>query len=118
MDLNAHVRIMGIHHYRNDLEQMVILRCIGPNAFFQEKVVFPLEDWLFDCPPESRVDIWSHGLTGVELLDSISADDLQIAGDLVATPGRRLAQRKVNAPSSELQRGTSVSPLTRVLVRS
>ncbi|MCP9806906.1 DUF1830 domain-containing protein [Cyanobium sp. T1B-Tous] len=48
---------MGDHHYRNDCGQMVILRCIGLNAFFQEKIVFPLEDWLFDCPSESRVDI-------------------------------------------------------------
>ena len=104
--------------YHNASNQMVILRCIGPNTFFQEKVVFPLEDWLFDCPPESRVDIWSHGLTGVELLDSIFADDLQIADELVATPGRRLAQKNRNAPSCELLRGPSVSPLTRMLVPS
>jgi hypothetical protein len=118
MNLAAHARAMGVHRYRNDCDRMVILRCIGPNTFFQEKVVFPLEDWLFDCPPKSRVDIWSHGLTGVELLDSISADDLQIADELVATPGRRLAQKNLNAPSCELLRGPSVSPLTRMLVPS
>ena len=104
--------------YHNASNQMVILRCIGPNTFFQEKVVFPLEDWLFDCPPESRVDIWSHGLTGVEFLDSISADDLPIADELVATAGRRLAQKNLNVPNCDLQRGGSVSTLTRMLIPS
>ena len=118
MNLIAQARAMGVHRYRNDCDRMVILRCIGPNTFFQEKVVFPLEDWLFDCPPKSRVDIWSHGLTGVELLDSISADDLQIADELVAPPGRELAQKNLNAPNCDLQSGTSVSPLTRMLVPS
>lgn len=109
---------MSVHHYHNDCDRMVILRCVGPNAFFQEKVVFPLEDWFFECPPKSQVDIWSHGLTGVELLDSISADDLKMACNLVATPGRRLTQDNLNAPRCELQRGTSVSPITRMLVPS
>jgi hypothetical protein len=118
MNLTAHAKAMGVHRYRNYCDRMVILRCIGPNTFFQEKVVFPLEDWLFDCPPESRVDIWSHGLTGVKLLDSISADDLQIADELVAPPGRELAQKNLNAPNCDLQSGTSVSPLTRMLVPS
>jgi hypothetical protein len=52
--------------YLNTSNQIVILRCIGPETFFQEKVVFPFEDWLFRCPPRSRVDIWTPGLTGAE----------------------------------------------------
>lgn len=69
---------MGICHYRNTSGQMVILRCIGPQAFFQEKVVLPFEDWQFCCPPQSRVEIWTHGITGAELLDSIPTDDLRL----------------------------------------
>lgn len=69
---------MQIFHYRNASDQMVILRCIGADSFFREKVVFPFEDWLFEGPPESRVDIWTHGLRGAELLDSIPAADLRI----------------------------------------
>jgi hypothetical protein len=65
--------------YRNTSNQMVILRCIVPEAFFQEKVVFPFEEWLFRCPPQSHVDIWSHGLMGAERLDSINAQDLLLA---------------------------------------
>ena len=73
--------------YHNASNQMVILRCIGPEAFFQEKVVFPFEDWLISCPPQSRVDIWSHGLTGVEQLDSIKAEDLLLPAELAVPVG-------------------------------
>jgi hypothetical protein len=73
--------------YRNTSSQMVILRCIGPEDFFQEKVVFPFEEWLFHCPPQSRVDIWSHGLMGAEQLDSINAQDLLLPAEL-AVPVR------------------------------
>ena len=66
---------------------MVILRCIGPEAFFLENVVFPFEEWLFRCPSQSRVDIWSHGLMGAEQLDSINAQDLLLPAEL-AVPVR------------------------------
>jgi hypothetical protein len=67
---------MDTCHYHNVSNRIVILRCIGPESFFHEKVVFPFEDWLFSCPPQSHVDIWSHGLMGVEQVDSINAEDL------------------------------------------
>jgi hypothetical protein len=73
--------------YHNASNQMVILRCIGPEAFFQEKVVFPFEEWLFSCPPQSRVDIWSHGLMGVEQLDSINAEDLLLPAEVAVPVG-------------------------------
>jgi hypothetical protein len=62
--------------YCNHTSQMVILRCIGPNSFFYEKVLFPWEDWCFSCPSCSRVDIWTHGLSGAELVDSFEAQKL------------------------------------------
>jgi hypothetical protein len=58
---------------------MVIVRCVGPNAFFLEKVVFPFEELLFACPPHSRIDIWTYGTNGAELVDSMPADDLRAA---------------------------------------
>ena len=73
--------------YHNTSNQMVILRCIGPEAFFQEKVIFPFEEWLFSCPPQSRVDIWSHGLMGVEQLDSINAEDLLLPAEVAVPVG-------------------------------
>ncbi len=65
------------HYYRNTSCQMVIVRCVGTNAFFHEKVVFPFEELLFACPPHTRVDIWTHGANGAELVDSMPADDLR-----------------------------------------
>ncbi|MEB3264086.1 MAG: DUF1830 domain-containing protein [Synechococcus sp.] len=73
--------------YRNRSNQMVILRCIGSAAFFHEKVLFPFEYWLFRCPSNSRVDIWTHGLTGVEQLDSINAHDLLLPAKTVTPEG-------------------------------
>lgn len=87
---------MGTCQYRNISGQMVILRCIGPEAFFQEKVILPFEDWQFCCPPQSRVDIWTHGITGAELLDSIPADDLRLSVEVV-TPFWGLGQDPVLA---------------------
>lgn len=110
---------MGTCLYRNTSNQMVILRCIGPEAFFQEKVVFPFEDWLFRCPPHSRVDIWTHGLTGAEQLDSINAEDLLPPAEVV-TPAGRLTQedRGASAFSCGLEGRTSVSPPTEMRVSS
>ncbi|QVL51815.1 MAG: DUF1830 domain-containing protein [Cyanobium sp. M30B3] len=83
---------MTTHHYRNALCQMVILRCVGANAFFHEKGIFPFEEWFFACPPDCRVDIWTHGLGGAEILDSICADDLQV-------PASAKADDPAEAPS-------------------
>ena len=63
-------------HYSNISERMVILRCVGPDAFFHEKVIFPFEAWSFSCPDGSDVQIWTHGLGGAELLESCPASDL------------------------------------------
>ncbi|MCH9714900.1 MAG: DUF1830 domain-containing protein [Cyanobacteria bacterium] len=78
---------MDTCHYHNVSNRIVILRCIGPESFFHEKVVFPFEDWLFSCPPQSRVDIWSHGLMGVEQLDSINAEELLLPDERAVPVG-------------------------------
>ncbi|NBS13001.1 MAG: DUF1830 domain-containing protein [Gammaproteobacteria bacterium] len=67
---------MQSFYYRNASSKMVILRCIGPESFFREKVMLPYEDFVWDCPVDSRVDIWSYGLAGAELVDSIEAAQL------------------------------------------
>ena len=55
---------------------MVILRCIGPEQFFLERVVFPFELLSFQCPPSSVVKIWTHGLGGPELVETVNSGDL------------------------------------------
>lgn len=64
--------------YSNLSERMVILRCVGPDAFFHEKVIFPFEAWSFSCPAGSDVQIWTHGPGGAELLEAFPASDLGI----------------------------------------
>ena len=46
--------------YQNRSDRMVILRCIGPDQFFLERVVFPVEIFGFEAPAASEVQIWSH----------------------------------------------------------
>jgi hypothetical protein len=62
--------------YRNGTDRMVIVRCIGPEEFFLERVVFPFELLSFLAPPAAVVEIWTHGLGGAELLESLAARDL------------------------------------------
>ncbi|MDA0717380.1 MAG: DUF1830 domain-containing protein [Cyanobacteria bacterium] len=64
--------------YRNTSDRMVILRCIGPEEFFLERVVFPFELLSFQCPLSSVVKIWTHSIGGPELVDTIDAGDLLV----------------------------------------
>ena len=60
---------------------MVIVRCIGPEEFFLERVVFPFELLSFLAPPESSVQIWTHGLGGPELLETIAVAELSVESE-------------------------------------
>ncbi len=62
--------------YRNSSDRMVIVRCIGPQEFFLERVVFPFELLSFLAPAESMVQIWTHGLGGPELRETIKVEEL------------------------------------------
>ena len=64
--------------YRNSSDRMVIMRCLGPDAFFLERVVFPFELISFTCPLESEVEILTHSLGGPELLEAMPAVSLGI----------------------------------------
>ena len=69
--------------YRNASDRMVILRCLGYGQFYLERVVFPFEMLTFSCPSQARVEIWTHGLGGPELVESLTADALVL---MVPTP--------------------------------
>ena len=69
--------------YRNGTDRMVIVRCIGPQEFFLERVVFPFELLSFECPAASEVEIWTHGLGGPELLETLHAAELLIEPPLL-----------------------------------
>ncbi|MCT0207679.1 DUF1830 domain-containing protein [Synechococcus sp. CS-1332] len=72
--------------YRNGSDRMIILRCIGPEQFFLERVVFPFELLTFHCPERSEVEIWTHGLGGPELLESIEARELVMESAPITEP--------------------------------
>ena len=69
--------------YRNASDRMVILRCCNDEHFYLERVVFPFEMLTFSCPAQARVEIWTHGLGGPELVESLTADELVL---MVPTP--------------------------------
>jgi hypothetical protein len=69
--------------YRNSRDRMVILRCIGPQSYFLEKVIFPFETWSFNAPAEAEVELWCHGFGGAELLERFDSRDL-LLDDLAA----------------------------------
>ena len=50
--------------YRNETPKMVVLKCIGVNNFYLEKVVMPSEIFWFSAPPEARVEIWQMAVNG------------------------------------------------------
>ena len=72
--------------YRNSSDRMVIVRCLGPEEFFLERVVFPFELLSFLAPAESVVEIWTHGLGGPELIESMDADALLVESSAEDAP--------------------------------
>ena len=83
--------------YRNSSDRMVIVRCIGPEEFFLERVVFPFELLSFLAPSDSVVQIWTHGLGGPELLESVDAVELVVEAT-AEEPRLSLAEQPQNAP--------------------
>lgn len=50
--------------YRNETPKMVVLKCIGANNFYLEKVVLPAELFWFSAPSEARIEIWQMAVNG------------------------------------------------------
>lgn len=57
---------------------MVIVRCEGHDGFYLERVVFPFELLSFECPPQSELEVWTHGLGGPEMVDRLPIHELVI----------------------------------------
>ena len=82
--------------YHNASGRMVILRCTAQVAFFMEKVIFPFEDFDFSCPADSRVELWTHGITGAELLDTLQSDDLLVSANAIRPMSRSGQTQELN----------------------
>ena len=50
--------------YQNDTSRMVIVKCIGADHFYREKVVMPTEVFWFQAPKGARLEIWKMSMTG------------------------------------------------------
>ena len=50
--------------YQNDTSRMVIVKCIGADHFYREKVVMPTEVFWFEAPENARLEIWKMSMTG------------------------------------------------------
>ena len=50
--------------YQNDSDRMIVLKCIGANKFYREKVVMPTESYWFEAPRDARLEIWQMSLQG------------------------------------------------------
>ena len=50
--------------YQNDTSRMLIMKCIGSNQFYLEKVIMPSEIFLFNAPKEARLEIWRMSMSG------------------------------------------------------
>ena len=57
--------------YKNEYSRMLIVRCIGENSFYVEKVVLPSEIIAFEAPKDARVEIWGNDLSGLHIEDTI-----------------------------------------------
>jgi len=50
--------------YRNDTDRMVIVKCVGRDQFYREKVVLPTELFWFEAPEDARLEIWKMSVSG------------------------------------------------------
>ena len=50
--------------YHNDTNQMVIVKCVGQDQFYREKVVLPTELFWFEAPENARLEIWQMSVQG------------------------------------------------------
>ena len=93
--------------YRNGTDRMVILRCCGPEQFYLERVIFPFEILTFQCPASTEVEVWTHGLGGPELLETLRIEDLVLEPE----PTPALSQAFISDPG--LGGGVQDSPWLR-----
>jgi hypothetical protein len=70
---------METYYSHNTSAKMAILLYVVSNCFFRENVILHLERFVRDCPVESRLDLWSHGLSGAELFESLDVVELSSA---------------------------------------
>ena len=74
--------------YHNDTDQMVIVKCVGKDHFYREKVVMPTEMFWFEAPRDARLEIWKMSISGQML--HVRADVIDYAVEDEASPTKSL----------------------------
>ena len=82
--------------YQNDTSRMVIMKCIGSNQFYLEKVIMPSEIYLFNAPKEARLEIWRMSMSGQML--HVRAD----VSDYKTSPRDSNAEELINNRLTEI----------------
>ena len=82
--------------YQNDTRRMVIMKCIGSNQFYLEKVIMPSEIYLFNAPKEARLEIWRMSMSGQML--HVRAD----VSDYKTSPRDSNAEELINNRLTEI----------------
>ena len=67
--------------YQNDTSRMVIVKCIGANHFYREKVVMPTEVFWFEAPKDARLEIWKMSMSGQMLHVRADVSDYTMADE-------------------------------------
>ena len=49
--------------YKNNLNKMIIFKCIGSKNFYIEKVLFPFETLIIKVPNKSKIEIWGNSIS-------------------------------------------------------
>ena len=74
--------------YHNDTDQMVIVKCVGEDHFYREKVVMPTEMFWFEAPRDAKLEIWKMSISGQML--HVRADVIDYAVEDEASPTKSL----------------------------
>ena len=72
--------------YQNDTSRMVIVKCIGADHFYREKVVMPTEVFWFEAPVDARLEIWKMSMTGQMLHVRADVSDYAMNEESVTEP--------------------------------
>ena len=84
--------------YQNDTSRMVIMKCIGSNQFYLEKVIMPSEVFLFNAPKEARLEIWRMSISGQML--HVRADVSQYKTSLLNSNTEELIDNRLTEVAS------------------
>ncbi len=68
--------------YKNTTSSLVVIKCIGKNSFFLERVVFPYDIYTLMAPEDSHVEIWGLQSFGPQFEQRFRLSD---SNDLLAS---------------------------------